>query len=281
MDLALSLKKRIHNIRSVIVDPESNKLTEDQLKRASQLHADLPFMEDRRQETLAYYKLSEAELEAVIEEWKNAPENPDIQINEAFNSDEFLFDYIRGLEKSVSINHMCFEIPYYRIALRLIQFMNSYFTPKQRPFTRIMDYGCGTADYAIAFSTQNYRPCIVDVEHGPIDFAKWRLEQRGIDYDASTISEENLYPHLGNNHIVLAGEVLEHIRNPLRLVRNIHDSLPKGGFFWTSGFPIVERVVGEDHLPEAAAMRLETTDWIKSNFEPINYSKLPGFLFKK
>jgi hypothetical protein len=62
---------------------------------------------------------------------------------------------------------------------------------------------------------------------------------------------------------------------------NLARSIPAGGFFWTSGFPVVEREVGADHLPKAAALRLETLTYLNTHFKPVTAFNLPGFLFRK
>lgn len=290
MNLARSVKKRYHRLRSLAVDPEILSMTEAQLKQASKRHKNLDFIADRRQEVMDFYHLTPEALEQVLHEVSPHDHSHDdhhhhhedaLSINPAFDSDQNLFNHYRQNDVNAAVSHMCFELPYYRTSLNLLQYLNRYFPPKQRCNITVMDYGCGSADYGLAFATQGYHIRLVDLSGGPIHFASWRFEQRGLPYSAIEISEENLYPNLGQNHIVLAPEVLEHIRNPLKLVQNMERSIPAGGFFWTSGFPVVEREIGADHLPEAAALRLDTLAYLETKFKRVTTFKLPGFLYRK
>jgi 2-polyprenyl-3-methyl-5-hydroxy-6-metoxy-1,4-benzoquinol methylase len=289
MNLVRSVRKRFHTFRSWMVNPETLSLTEAQLKLASRRNKDLDFMADRRQEVMDFYHLTPETLDQVLHEAHphdhlyddEHDHHAELTINPTFDSDKNLFDHYRQNDVNAAASHMCFELPYYRTALKLLQHLNCYFPPKMHRNITVMDYGCGSADYGLAFATQGYHIRLVDLSGGPIHFASWRFEQRGLPYTAIEISEDNLYPDLGQNHIVLAPEVLEHIRNPLKLVQNMERSIPAGGFFWTSGFPVVEREIGADHLPEAAALRLETLAYLETNFKRVTTFNLPGFLYRK
>lgn len=290
MNLARSVKRRYHRLCSWAVDPEILSMTEAQLKQASRRNQNLDFMNDRHQEVMDFYKLTPEVLEQVLQEVHphehsdgddHDHHHEELSIDPAFDSDQNLFNHYRQNDLNAAISHMCFELPYYRTSLRLLQYLNRYFPPKQRRYITVMDYGCGSADYGLAFAAQGYHIRLVDLSGGPIHFSSWRFDQRSLPYDAIEISEDNLYPDLGQNHIVLAPEVLEHIRNPLKLVQNMERSIPAGGFFWTSGFPVVEREIGADHLPEAAALRLETLAYLETNFKRVTIFNLPGFLYRK
>ena len=208
-----------------------------------------------------------------------APRN--FRLTRRFFENRQLFDHYRDHDLRAAISHLCMDVPYYRISAQLLKRLNPYFAPRSRSGITVMDYGCGTADYALAFATQGYRVRVVDLDGGALGFARWRLEQRGVAHDSIAVSETDLYPDLGVNHVVLAPEVLEHIRNPLRLLQNMDRSIPPGGFFWTSGYPVLPREVGADHLPEAYAMRHRVLRYLHEHFEPMDTLPVPGFLFRK
>ena len=166
-------------------------------------------------------------------------------------------------------------------ALKVLRHINGLYLPWRRKNIKVLDYGCGVGDYALAFATHGYQTTLCDIEGGNLDFARWRFEQRPYPFKVLPATETNLYPELNEQHIVLAGEVLEHVREPLQVLKNIHQCLPKGGLLWYSGYPDHQREVGGDHLIEAAEQRQEAYDYVQGNFKPATTLQLPGALYKK
>ncbi len=93
------------------------------------------------------------------------------------------------------------------------------------PDTNVLDYGCSIADYGLSFAVNGYSVTLCDIEGGNIEIGKQRFEKRNLKYKPITISLDNLYPQYHKMDIVVAGEVLEHLRDPLTVVTNIYNSL--------------------------------------------------------
>jgi 2-polyprenyl-3-methyl-5-hydroxy-6-metoxy-1,4-benzoquinol methylase len=118
-----------------------------------------------------------------------------------------------------------------------------------------------------------------DIEKGNLEFAKWRFETRNLSYNEIPINITNLYPTFDEQDLIIAGEVLEHVRDPLRTVRNFYNCLPEGGHLWTSSYPYKEKTVGGTHLREAFDARHEVLSFLNENFNKIDIDK--GYLLQK
>ncbi len=282
MKLMESLKTQEHKYRSFITDPENLRLTGERLLQASLLNDSVEPLQDRRREVLYFYGIPAEELDGIIREMKAGDVSQGDRADEVFYSDEALFDHYRQNNLRSAVAGMCLDTSVYESGFCLIQYLNSFYPRKMRDRVTVLDYGCGMADLAIAFASQGYRVRIADISGGPIDFARWRLEERGYDFEAIEITESNPCPDLGRNDIVLASSVLEYVRNPLKLVQNMDCSIPSGGFLWTSGYPMMEEPeVGAERLPEGNELRARVLHYLEDHFELVTLPSLPGFLYRK
>jgi SAM-dependent methyltransferase len=277
MKLLRSYEKRVFKLRSFLFDRDNLTLSEARLAKLTQLDPAADLMLDRRQEFAEYYGITEAEA-------GNVESIRDKQsLEDHFNAVETDNGLLRNYRDASFLYTARLMMAYTRFptAWKLVQYLNSLYPPGRRTSLRLLDYGCGAADYALAFATQGYQITLCDIEGGNLDFAKRRFERRNIPINVLPVREDDLYPALPPHNIVLSGELFEHIREPLLALRNIHDCLPKGGIFWHSGYPEVEREVGGDHLPEAAEQRLEALNFLREHFKPATALPLPGYLYKK
>ncbi len=278
MNLARSCEKRVLKLKSWLFDRQSLDLTEETLGDLTRRNLELPLKEDRLRELMDYYELSRDEALATQSEESMAV------YKRAFDSgvetDKVLFDNYRACRMLSNARHM---LGYTRFgpASRLLKYINSHYLPGKRRNIRMLDYGCGVSDYGLAFASQGYRVTLADIAGGNLEFAKWRYQVREVPADVIPITEDNPYPDLGRQHIIIAGEVLEHVRDPVRLLENIHAALPVGGLFWNSGYPDHERTVGGCHLEEAGAAREEALGFLRRHFRPASRLSLPGFLYRK
>jgi hypothetical protein len=277
MKLLRSYEKRAFKIRSMLVDKDNLSLNESILAKMTQRDPSLPLEQDRRAEFAEFYGLTDEEARNV-ESIRNKQ-----ALEDHFNAIETDEGLMRNYRDASFLYTARLMMAYTRFptAWKLVQFVNSYYPPGKRGNVRVLDYGCGAADYGLAFAVQGYRVTICDIEGGNLDFAQWRFAQRNIPVNVLPIRDEDMYPTLPEHDIVLSGELFEHIREPFLVLKNIHACLPKNGLLWHSGYPEVERSVGGDHLPEAAEQRLDTLAYLHANFKTGTTLPLPGFLYKK
>jgi 2-polyprenyl-3-methyl-5-hydroxy-6-metoxy-1,4-benzoquinol methylase len=144
----------------------------------------------------------------------------------------------------------------------------------------IIDYGCGAADYSLMFSVLGAKPIVVDIGGGPVEFASFRMERRGIKHNMISVTPEVEHPHLPKADIINATEVLEHVRNPPALIAIFADSLNPGGYFTFSDYPLKPKTVGGSHLRSAAELRLESNQILEKLFYRIWADENVGYIYK-
>lgn len=287
MTLQREINKLKHKLRTLVLDmkhygpddTQSRGLTAQRLGQLTQLNRGISLEADREAELATYFELS---AEAVGELKAIGRERLKSHFTEV-STDTRLFSAYREARLDYCARMM---LGYTRLekAKALLKILNAYYPPHQRPSIRVLDYGCGVADYGLAFALFGYAVTLCDIEGGNLDFAAWRFGQRNLPCSLLPVSESNPNPDLEQHHIILAGELLEHLRNPLQAVQNGLKALPPGGFFWTSGYPFVEKEVGGDHLPEAAEQRQAVLDLLLAEGELIAdpYKELgPGLVRKR
>jgi 2-polyprenyl-3-methyl-5-hydroxy-6-metoxy-1,4-benzoquinol methylase len=99
-----------------------------------------------------------------------------------------------------------------------------------RPGRRYLDYGSGIGSDALIFAAAGFEVTLADVSEPLLAFAKWRFERRGIPVNTIDLKQER--PRTGLYDAALCFDVLEHIPQPLRTVRQIHDALRADGLLF-------------------------------------------------
>jgi 2-polyprenyl-3-methyl-5-hydroxy-6-metoxy-1,4-benzoquinol methylase len=138
--------------------------------------------------------------------------------------------------------------------------------PGDRSRVRVVDYGSGAADFGLAFALMGFHVTLVDIAGGKVEFGSWRLARRGLAHDTIPISAEREYPAIGDADVVVAGDLLEHLRDPCRAINLVADGLRPGGHFWFPDFPFKEKSIGGQHLQSAADLRAAAADLVSARF---------------
>jgi 2-polyprenyl-3-methyl-5-hydroxy-6-metoxy-1,4-benzoquinol methylase len=266
MGLKTAIRQAQQRVRIWINDPGLPNLTQEHLERHSQLQPERATFEDRAFELAEYLSKSPEEVKFLYEEYhQNKRLKKDKSALDLSTDDKVLAHYRDDIEMHLTKKMLAYTR--FGAALKVLRYVNAYFPKNRRQEIKVLDYGCGVADYALAFANQGYHPVLCDIEGSHLDFAEWRFRRRGLAYDSIPVTNDNLYPDFGTIHIIIAGEVLEHVRDPLQVVQKFDQAMPKGAFFWSSGFPDDEREVGGTHLQEAADLRLDTLNYLRSHFK--------------
>ena len=99
------------------------------------------------------------------------------------------------------------------------------------------------------------------------------------------INDTEYIPDLGQNkyNLIVATEVFEHIRNPLRLLKEITKSLCPRGLLFDSMGGKFEREIQGDHLEEAAYIGNSEgyRSFYRENYLPINDFGESTFFFQR
>lgn len=157
----------------------------------------------------------------------------------------------------------------YQRAFRVVRAFNRILGEGQRRKMRVLDYGCGVADYGLVFALFGYDVLISDIESVKLDFAKARFQYRGFNVEALPINATVKYPDFGKADAVVTAELLEHLENPLEALQEIFRGLPRDGVLWFSDFPMAEKDVGGEHTESAAALREQCVAYLDAQFERI------------
>lgn len=123
---------------------------------------------------------------------------------------------------------------------------------------RVLDYGCGVGDYGIYLIRQGVQSAAFYDFPRAVNFVAHRCELAVIknvdiiDADASSL-------HMGRYDLVIFGEVLEHLDDPLAVIKSATDAQVK--YIFTSSYPYRSDDAGEsywqhhDHSDSARLMQ--------------------------
>jgi 2-polyprenyl-3-methyl-5-hydroxy-6-metoxy-1,4-benzoquinol methylase len=93
-----------------------------------------------------------------------------------------------------------------------------------------LDYGSGIGSNALIFGLAGFRVTLADVADPLRNFARWRLERRGIQVHTIDLKYETL--ESSRYDVITCFDVLEHVPVPLEAVRRMRDGLRVGGAFF-------------------------------------------------
>ena len=241
------------------------------------LNKKLNLNDDRRAEVMSFCEISEETLDRLLGEVKESAQSNNKTVLDLSDDKELMNRYVKGAERQ-AISHML-RYTRYDKSMELVCYFNQKYRKNERKQVKVLDYGCGVADYGLSFGVYGYHITLSDIEGGAVEFAKWRCKKRNLKYDFIPVNENNMYPEFGQQDIIVAGEVLEHIREPLRTVRAFYNALPSGGHLWVSDYPYREKKVGGGHLKEAFDAREDVLQFLNGSFRKIPIPK--GHLLQK
>lgn len=275
--IAIKIPREVYRYLKIKFNSTIHKYLNYRFYKLIKLDHRLEIFEDRRSEVLDYCGISEETIDSVLEQIKKSTQSSNKRAPNPPDDKKLIKKYAGQVERK-AVSHM---LRYTRLdkSIELVSYFNKIFRKPARKEIKVLDYGCGVADYGMSFAVYGYGITLSDVEGGVIEFSKWRFKKRNLKCSSIPVTESNMYPDLGEQDIIVAGEVLEHIRDPLRTVQSFHNALPSEGYLWVSAYPFVEKRVGGGHLKEAFDARSDVLEYLNGNFVRINISK--GYLLQK
>ncbi len=149
----------------------------------------------------------------------------------------------------------------------------------------ILDYGCGVSDIGLLFSSMGAQVTICDLDNSRLDFVIDRFHQRGYAPTVIRVSDTETYPDLPSDEfdLIVATELFEHVRDPLKLLQNFSSALRKGGYLFDSMGGVFEKDHRPHHLREAESIgnSEEYKLYYSHSFEHITLKDNLRYLFKK
>jgi 2-polyprenyl-3-methyl-5-hydroxy-6-metoxy-1,4-benzoquinol methylase len=245
-----------------------------------QINPEINIFEDRSQELAQYWNIPKDEVKNIYEQFNVTMSNK----LPRFVTDtlETIIDsYLDKPRILANISRMMLKYHRYSNGIKLVNCANSLIKPEKRSKTKVLDYGCGVADYALAFAKNGYSAAICDLSGGKIEFAEFRFKIRNIEVTSYPVTYEVEYPQIESIDIVVTAELLEHMRSPLQCLKNMYNFLNDDGYLWFSDFPMKPKRVRVDHLQSAADERLQCIDFIQSHFTLVDNPFIENFYQKK
>ena len=93
-----------------------------------------------------------------------------------------------------------------------------------------LDFGSGIGSNAMTFGLAGFTVTLADVADPLRNFAKWRLEKRGLRVRAIDLKHDGL-PE-GRFDVITCFDVLEHVPDPVETLRQIRSALKPGGYLF-------------------------------------------------
>lgn len=185
------------------------------------------------------------------EEWANTIGNPTdaTTVTEFYNrSDTELFELIEW--------HASDPIHYRTLILRDLAL--------DRSGRRYLDYGSGIGSDALVFANAGFDVTIADISDCLLAFAAFRLRRRGLGVRTLDLKQEQLPENAFE--VVLCLDVLEHIPDPLPIVRKIRRALHEHGLL------VVHAPFGKDpeHPMHVVHQDVVTPRMRSFGFQPID-----------
>lgn len=240
----------INFLRHILFDGYNSRINREH-KKLTQFYSFLPLYLDRLIETLRFYPIDMFEFLKISLNYglPNGDKFKDKFIKTFGPSDpKNLLDSYRELDKHYALRLM---LTYHRIDFiePYLKLINKYFLKRK---LRILDYGCGVSDIGLYFAKTGHDVTLVDIDTPKFMFTKIRFKKRSLPFSEVTLkSTESLPKFNGKFDLIIATEILEHYRYPIKLVNLFHRSLKNGGLLLNSLGLDFARENGADHLDES------------------------------
>lgn len=265
--------------------PEKDSTEYEALRKLIQIDQKSPFFKERRQEYVNYYQLSWSDLVKTYIKYsfptsRRYKKNMNNIFEERMKNGELDLAY----KETAPLYILRLLLAYDRIKM-----LTPYFTAIQNHIGKdfkginVLDYGCGTSDIGLLFAALGADVTIVELED-KVGFAEWRYDQRGYKVDSIKVMKTTEYPKLEEQryNIVFASEILEHVTDPLKLVKSFVDCMQYDAILFNSVDNFEKKLEG-DHLKEALLIGKSGTyqQFYRSHFLPIATEGEGAYLFRK
>jgi 2-polyprenyl-3-methyl-5-hydroxy-6-metoxy-1,4-benzoquinol methylase len=157
-------------------------------------------------------------------EWDSSPRRTNDQIVDFYRrARSYLFEHVWWHVADVETNAANVELMNYA---------------RRRGACEYLDFGSGVGSNAILFAKRGFNVTLADVSETMLEFARWRLERRGLQAEFINLNQRRLPRQRFD--FVTAVDVCEHLSEPEAAISRIAQSLKIGGAF------VFNYHVGED-----------------------------------
>lgn len=136
-------------------------------------------------------------------------------------------------------------LPYYRFFQGWIRFLDRFLPVKKGNGRKVLEIGCGIGAFAKILDERGFKVKAIDISPYIIEKAKKILPQidfQVLDIEKNTIKNEKF-------DYIFALEVLEHLRNPTKVLKKINGMLKDGGILvFSTPYPTKEMLADPMHI---------------------------------
>ena len=154
----------------------------------------------------------------------------------------------------------------------------TYILKNIKPNCRVLEYGCGVGpvtnwlieNYLDQLRVQNIKFELVDVAGEHLEFAKWRFNKKAPDIEIvyHEITEDYPLPKFKNRiDVALLMDVLEHLPNPLAVIKNVYSAMDEFGGVLVANWLTRHGHKGYADLEEAELERDAVMKFIEDEFD--------------
>jgi len=253
------------------------------LSKITQIIPVLPLYLERLLEVIFLYPINVSELLKIFKEF-DFPTTDYFKekfINEfGSSSPKHLFNSYNILDRQYTLRLM--------IAYSRVSFITDYINKIEEYFDNknieIIDYGCGVSDIGILFAKRGHKVTILDLATNKLNFTERRFGKRNLKCDVIRIKNTEKLPLINKKFdLIVATEIIEHFRYPIKLVNFFHSHLKDRGLLFNNMGLKFERERGADHLDESLEEGNSKAYWNNywSKFKLIKIKNKEPWLFKK
>lgn len=121
----------------------------------------------------------------------------------------------------------------------------------------VLEYGCGIGSFAFMLVREGLRVTACDISRINMEFLQFRISRRALEGQIQVLPPDDALEVARHYDIISCQHVLEHVEDPVALLRRFYRSLKPGGLFTgVAPFDLIDPIFPE-HLPENAHLRLE------------------------
>ncbi len=181
-------------------------------------------------------------------------------------------DYIKdGGEDNRTVKHMFVDYSrYYESDCILATLYHTGIEPKD---LHVLDYGCGVGDYGIEFSRRGANASFYDFPRSTrlVAYRLARENLYGNPISADHVDFKKFHKNLGEYDLIIFGEVLEHLHNPLAILKLCN--FYKVKYLFTSSYPYRSMDASDsywhnhDHDDAARLMQPDCIKVLEDNYE--------------
>lgn len=122
----------------------------------------------------------------------------------------------------------------------------------------VLEYGCGIGSFAFMLAREGLQVTACDISDQNLAFLRFRITRRGWEDKVKVAKPEEALRPSRRYDVIACQHVLEHVEDPVAVLKKFHHNLRPGGFFTgIAPFDLIGPLFPE-HLPENAHLRLET-----------------------